>query len=563
MIVKYSKIRPFWIYGNDKIISKDKLEEWLNNNGFSYNNEFKINEYSLYEVSIITRDPNIEYFKYTNNYDYFYYKTDISFLANGFYKINFSIDWYATYFLNIANEFYTKEMFIKRAHETPLPSTFYKLEDEKLQEISPNLGQRKYVSIKKYLYVINGVNFWSTSRRQVTYCYQFSANKWFTSIVAIFKNWINPSKTNFIVVPLTNQGNESALITQALVGAPNGSMTMESRVNFNNGMNNIRELLSRSEWSNAFVGFMTYPNIDNIINGGNTVHVINDLKILWCYSYELTQNITMNTYFNALPLNISPYILNVNNKIYHPQIINFTKPKITNQDLTFNDMEILNDFIYLKNGFTILNNDSFTFFTDNDYQDIANIGKRLAGPLASKSNNYLNYVEQNKYRSSTQMLTNVINGVGASILFGRGSVISGVGSLVKSYLDIDAQYETAKKTNLPSINTSYDQDNAWWEIDRKYNGNANECITYYDLLNIKKYNNQIVYYGYKIEEYKIPSIEFNATKTHYYLQIDANDFYLRNKELFNKIPFTFLENILQMLNEGVRFWESEIRYNYA
>ena len=44
---------PYWIYGENKIASHDKLYEWLEQNGIEYDNSFKINEINKDSLLIV------------------------------------------------------------------------------------------------------------------------------------------------------------------------------------------------------------------------------------------------------------------------------------------------------------------------------------------------------------------------------------------------------------------------------------------------------------------------------------------------------------------------------
>ena len=61
MIVKYSQVFPYWIYGDNKIGTENTLEQWLNKNGHAYDNTFKVNELSKDNIIVITQNANIKY----------------------------------------------------------------------------------------------------------------------------------------------------------------------------------------------------------------------------------------------------------------------------------------------------------------------------------------------------------------------------------------------------------------------------------------------------------------------------------------------------------------------
>ena len=61
MIVKYSQVFPYWIYGDNKIGTENTLEQWLNKNGYVYDNTFKVNESSKDNIIVISQNANIKY----------------------------------------------------------------------------------------------------------------------------------------------------------------------------------------------------------------------------------------------------------------------------------------------------------------------------------------------------------------------------------------------------------------------------------------------------------------------------------------------------------------------
>ena len=65
---------PYWIYGENKIASHDKLNEWLDQNGIDYDNSFKVNELNKnYDICIFT-GYDIEYVKNLKLQGIKYYK---------------------------------------------------------------------------------------------------------------------------------------------------------------------------------------------------------------------------------------------------------------------------------------------------------------------------------------------------------------------------------------------------------------------------------------------------------------------------------------------------------
>ena len=112
MIVKFSLSLPFWIYGENKIASKTFLNQWLDLNGIDYNNSFKVNEMSKDNIIIISKSPGIKYVVMEiNHQNFYYYQTNVDFIANNTYQINLSLDWYATYGLIAIQQLNGKNVF--------------------------------------------------------------------------------------------------------------------------------------------------------------------------------------------------------------------------------------------------------------------------------------------------------------------------------------------------------------------------------------------------------------------------------------------------------------------
>ena len=118
-VIRFTEKKPFWIFTDDKIYDNSSFMAWIIANGTDFNNDFKINEISKDEVIVITKNPNIEYFQFTRAAEprnYFYYKTNTKFISNDLYQLDFELDWYATYYLEIAQDVYSKKMYVKRSH---------------------------------------------------------------------------------------------------------------------------------------------------------------------------------------------------------------------------------------------------------------------------------------------------------------------------------------------------------------------------------------------------------------------------------------------------------------
>jgi len=202
---------------------------------------------------------------------------------------------------------------------------------------------------------------------------------------------------------------------------------------------------------------------------------------------------------------------------------------------------------------------------DSPLQKLEERTKPLAGPLASTSNPFLEYIAQNRNRINSGIFGAATSGVGGLANIGLGvatgnpfAVLNGIMGVGNAGLNIAKQFGEIKDTRnklLPTQNASYDKDNVFYGEAFK----ANNDRKFYSLLikrklgNLSTFNDQVVFYGYIQNRYIIPSFEFSNIKTHYYLQIDANEYYLRFKNHFKNIPLKFTNEILQILNEGVRF----------
>ena len=178
---------PYWIYGDNKIATKNHLEMWLNRYGNDYDNSFKVNEISKDNVIVIGKNPNLKYIHITKeNQNFYYYQTDIEFIANNTYKLIFNLDWYATYFLDLMenNKLIGEKCFVKRSHhvlQDPFKSCV--IEDEKLNEIIPVNTDINFIEDEMFSYNVDGKLFYGVEGKNISgvsgryYCYDFSKYK--------------------------------------------------------------------------------------------------------------------------------------------------------------------------------------------------------------------------------------------------------------------------------------------------------------------------------------------------------------------------------------------------
>ena len=109
---------------------------------------------------------------------------------------------------------------------------------------------------------------------------------------------------------------------------------------------------------------------------------------------------------------------------------------------------------------------------------------------------------------------------------------------------------------LNKPNASYDNDNAYYGLSYLLdNIKSSSMIHYRGLKNLDKYNNEIVYYGWKQNKY-LP-FNIDGLNKHFYIQIDANESYNKYWYCFDLIPKIYLDQILELLNNGLRLWKDK------
>lgn len=559
MIVKYSQVFPYWIYGDNKIASHDKLNEWLDQNGIEDDNSFKINEITKDRLSIISKNPNIKYIEvYTDLKTYYYYQTNIEFIANKTYQVSFDLDWYATYGLDLIRNLNGKNVFVKRSHHA-LTNIFETalFQDERLENISPVFSNLKFLEDDLISYMREGKTFYKINGGRVGFALDTYK---FVNIYAIWKiKGIEPNDTRggYYIYPISTQTDWQFA---------NMYMTNETsqRVfSFNNNIEKIRIINNNSEWANAFMGVFVGPSF--IYMGQDaTVKRINNTTTdtLLCRMFD-------RTYFKEYTID-KPLInftgnqklmLNHSGGIYSPTILNYLELMIGNSKLDALNFDLTNDNKFkIKNGFINFNESNFTFYTDLKLEGFNEIVKHYPGPLTSEARPYLEYIAQNKNRLNTSLAISGVGMVGSlatSIATGNPLGLLGVMGGMRNIANITANLSDKKRELLDKPNASYDNDNAFYSLFNLLKNIKSTPLVYYRILkNLDKYNNEIVYYGWKQNKY----LPFKTTglNKHFYLQIDANELFNQYPQLFTKTPQIYLKEIIDLLNNGLRLWNDVV-----
>ena len=575
-VIRFTEKKPFWIFTDDKIYDSDSFMEWIIANGTDFNNDFKINEISKDKVVVLTKSPNIEYFQFTRTQEprnYFYYKTNTKFISNDLYQLDFELDWYATYFLEIARDVYSKKMYVKRSHDLlddPMKTSV--IEDERLNNILPINTNLKFlydnlVEVQKdykHFYKVENSNIGFTLNQGT-----------FKNLYGVWKAQAIDGKDGYYFLPITSGLDTKIEDMYILVG----DEVSGNIYSFNNSLLKIREINKNSNWANGFVGIFTGPNYIYLASSLYEIKSIPNTS-----SKTLMDRLFINSYFkdyeitaplvnySGFKLHLSkPLKLNFIGGLYSPNILNYMDIKIGNSKLDALNFEIDRDQFKIKPGFVSFNESNFAFYNRVNYEGFKDVVKTFPGPLMSEAQPYLQYIEQNKNRINTSLALSgagIIGSIGTSLMMGNPLGLLGAVGGVKNILNTKANLNDKKHELLDKPNTSYDNDNAfYWLYSMGGGWNTTTSMVYYrNLENLAAFNNQIVYYGWKQEKYLIPNIDtiLNVVgNTHFYLQIDANDFFLQNQALFNKIPFIYWENIINMLNNGIRLWKGDVNYLYA
>lgn len=562
MIVKYSQVFPYWIYGDNKIGNENTLEQWLNKNGYVYDNTFKVNELSKDNIIVITQNANIKYIHITKaNQNFYYYQADIEFIANNTYKLIFNLDWYATYFLPLVPNLQNQKCFVKRSHhQLDLQNLFQTclFKDEKLDNISPIYSNINFVEDDLIVNSFQGKTYykydplWNIN-------YTLDGNK-FINLYGVWKAQAVDNKAGYYILPITNQINENQENMYMLKeGSPAATFQ------FNNNILKIRQINQNSNWANGFVGIFTGPNYIYLGGVGEVKQITNTS------SRTLVNRIMDNSYF--LPYNITKQLFNftgnqkllLNHKdgLYSPNILNYLDIKIGNSRLDALNFELKNNKFKIKKGYVSFNESSFLFYNEPTLDGFDDIVKTFPGALMSESKPYLEYIAQNKNRLNTSLATSGIGMLGSlatTIATGNPLGLLGVMGGVRNIVNTTASLNDKKKELLDKPNASYDSDNAfYWLIYLINNVKSTSLVYYRNLENLEKYNNEIVYYGWKQNKY----INFQPTNlnNHFYIQIDAMELFNRSPNLFTNIPKNYIELILEMLNNGLRLWKTtEVQY---
>ena len=572
MIVKFSLSLPFWIYGENKIASKTFLNQWLDLNGIDYNNSFKVNEMSKDNIIIISKSPGIKYVVMEiNHQNFYYYQTNIDFIANNTYQINLSLDWYATYGLIAIQQLNGKNVFVKRSHHAITPNDLFQtclFKDEKLDNISPIYSKMVFVEDELTSFNINGKTFYNYENN-TNLGYELNNYK-FINIYGVWKAQAVDNKEGYYILPVSNQINIS---NEDMFFYRKNTSNDYTISGFNNRMKKIREINKNSNWANGFVGIFTGPNFIYLNAGGEVKQIPNT------NSASLIGRVFSDSYFHKLNITKPLFKYTGNQKLllnhvgglYSPNILNYLDIRIGNGRLdalnfkyVYNTNTNTNEyFLRIKDGYCSFNESSFGFYNEPTLENFDDIVKTFPGPLMSEAQPYLQYIEQNKNRLNTSLAISGVGMIGSlatSIATGNPLGLLGVMGGMKNIANTAANLNDKKKELLDKPNASYDSDNAYyWLIYLINNVKSTSLVYYRNLENLEKYNNEIVYYGWKQNKY----INFQPTNlnNHFYIQIDALELFNRNPKLFINIPKNYIELILEMLNNGLRLWKTtEVQY---
>lgn len=556
MISKYVlNTFPYWIYGENKIASHDKLYEWLEQNGIDYDNSFKINEINKDRLLIISKNPNIKYVEvFTDLKTYYYYQTNIEFIANKTYQVSFELDWYATYGLDLIRDLNGKNVFVKRSHHA-LTNVFETalFQDERLENINPLYSDLRMVEDTDYerIQAINGRNYYYIGS------YGYTLDQYhFINLYGVWKAKAVDNRTGYYIYPITNETSYNT----TNMNIDGRGTSMNAIKPFNNAISKIRDINTNSNWANGFLGIFTGPNflkitgIPEVMRIGNT-NTDTLISRVFSTSYFQTYNITKPSFEYK---GNQKLLLNYNGGFYSSTILNYLDIRMGNTKLDALNFELTsNNRLEPKNGYIGFNESNFTFFNKITLDDFNETVKTFPGPLLSEANPYLEYVAQNKYRINSSLALGGLSMGGAiasgNPLIGAAGLVGGAGSMINQISSL----KDAKNRLLNKPNASYDNDNAFYGLSYLLDGiKSSSMVHYRGLKNLDKFNNEIVYYGWKQNKY----LPFNTTglNKHFYIQIDANELFNQYPKLFTNIPQNYLEEIINLLNNGLRLWNDVV-----
>ena len=151
----------------------------------------------------------------------------------------------------------------------------------------------------------------------------------------------------------------------------------------------------------------------------------------------------------------------------------------------------------------------------------------------------------------------MLGSLATTIATGNPLGLLGVMGGMKNIANTAANLKDKKRELLNKPNASYDNDNAFYGLFNLLKNIKSTSLIYYrDLENLAAFNNQIVYYGWKQNKY----LPFNTTglNKHFYIQIDANELFNQYPQLFTSIPQNYLEEFINLLNNGLRLWNDVV-----
>ena len=558
MIVKFSLSLPFWIYGENKIASKVYLNQWLDLNGIDYNNSFKVNELNKDNITIISKSPGVRYVVMEINHQmFYYYQTNIEFIANNTYQISLTLDWYATYGLIVINQLSGKNVFVKRSHHV-LSNVFETalFQDERLENISPVFSNITFFEDQyERIEAINGKNYYYIGS------YGYTLDQYhFINLYGVWKAKAVDGRTGYYIYPITNETN----IITSNMSVDGRTTSMNGVKSFCNAIGKIRDINTNTNWANGFLGIFTGPNFLKIFGVPEVSQIGNTsspslISRVFSTSYFQSYNIASTTSFNYH--GNQKLLLNHTTGLYSPNILNYMDVRMGNSKLDALNFELTsNNQFKLKDGYIGFNESNFTFFNKLTLDDFNETVKPFPGPLISEANPYLEYIAQNKNRINSSLILGGLSMGGAlasgNPIIGAAGLVGGAGSMINQITSL----KDAKNRMLNKPNPSYDNDNAFYGLSYLLDGVKSTSMIYYrELNNLAKYNNEIVYYGWKQERY----LPFNTTglNKHFYIQIDANETYNNYSYVFESIPKIYLDQILELLNNGIRLWkDKDVQY---
>lgn len=547
-------------------------------------------------VTINTAIKNIYYLEIQHDdIVYYYYVKSVNLITVELYQYELELDLWTTYILPYIEKLKEKNASLKIKRATYLFDTITGLninqqkiyDDPLMDDITPQYKQLKYLYQTNTIeQTINGTavitsagkhpNNWTISKRFAAEPFvQISTCEYY-----VFSTVDGKFIDCYPVISGTKQTGKIGWIENA---------SLKNYKIYNNHPSALNQLKIDNEV--RFKGIYILPSImhwDMETNGEPFVG--GGLSDLFGIRID-PQKPIINWIEHKLPFEIKQVAdvknkLNVKNVLLSPLIFKYFNFKLYNSDLFPSDFTDArsddgdkkpkfgsNDGVYWK--FT----NKGIVYTGSEHSKIETIPKELTGQLPSISSSFDRFIIENQTSINAGLglsilpiiasvlgvvVTAATGGIGAGVGAGiaTASIASAVGGSTAKIGSTLSKIADAKNANQTTHNNTMSKDAFWSQgvvpqVDTVTVDKAGLVINYNEILNIADYNNIVVKYGYIINNrYNINDIfsYFQDGRKFCFVSFDVNQCFDEHKELLDFTPTNFIGEILEVLKNGIRFW---------